>query len=265
VGDGRVRLEHKLFDKFTALKTDPIWRRLYTPLSWNCRCTIIPGIAKNLSKEYDSNWANKVVDPLVKGTIFDNNVGISKVIFTDKHPYFIANPIVLTIVNKPESDFKTVKSLKNGGTIEVHRLVDKKASDYSNIEQCCNHFAKTGSKTEILPIVHNKSEDYKTIYKDLIGTKYEGKCPDFRVDGKYYELEGFDITKNSNPVNTMGKMLSRGVKQSNKLIIKDCGVTRSFLVRNIKNRIFIDKQDFQEVWVLDTKGKLENVYNAKTP
>jgi len=91
VGDSRVRPEHKLFDKFTALKTDPIWRRLYTPLDWGCRCTVIPGIAKNISKEYDSEWANKVVDPLVKGTIFDNNVGISKVIFTDKHPYFKAS------------------------------------------------------------------------------------------------------------------------------------------------------------------------------
>ncbi len=91
VGDGKVRPEHKTFDKFTALKSDPIWKRLYTPLDWNCRCTIIPGIAKNLSKEYDSAWADKMVDPIVKDTIFDNNVGISKEIFTKKHPYFKAD------------------------------------------------------------------------------------------------------------------------------------------------------------------------------
>jgi len=90
VGDSRVRPEHKLFDKFTAPKSDPIWRRLYTPLDWGCRCTIIPGVSKNVSKEYDSEWANKVVDPLVKGTIFDNNVGITKVIFNKTHPYFKA-------------------------------------------------------------------------------------------------------------------------------------------------------------------------------
>lgn len=93
VGDSRVRPEHKLFDKFTALKTDPIWRRLYTPLDWGCRCTVIPGIAKNVSKEFDSKWANKVVDPLVKGTIFDNNVALTKVIFNDKHPYFKATGV----------------------------------------------------------------------------------------------------------------------------------------------------------------------------
>jgi Phage Mu protein F like protein len=88
VGDRRVRTEHKLFDKFTALKTDKIWKRLYTPLAWGCRCTIIPGIVKNVHQEYNSEWADKMVDPLVKGTIFDNNVGITKEIFTKDHPYF---------------------------------------------------------------------------------------------------------------------------------------------------------------------------------
>lgn len=145
VGDGRVRPEHKLFDKFTALKTDPIWKRLYTPLSWNCRCTIIPGIARNVSKEYDSNWANKVVDPLVKNTIFDNNVGISKVVFTDKHPYFKANPIVLTIINRTfgkedvKEAFNDVRK-KYLGVIEAKRfgtiLVNKKGLDKTqNINQ----------------------------------------------------------------------------------------------------------------------------------
>lgn len=90
VGDTHVRPEHKLFDKFTALKTDPIWKRLYTPLDWGCRCTVILGIARNVSKEYDSAWANKVVDPLVKGTIFDNNAALTGKVFTDKHPYFKA-------------------------------------------------------------------------------------------------------------------------------------------------------------------------------
>lgn len=88
VGDSAVRPEHRVFDKFTALKTDKIWLRLYTPLSWGCRCTVIPGIAKNVSKEYNSEWANTMVDPLVKNTIFDNNAAVSNVIFTKAHPYF---------------------------------------------------------------------------------------------------------------------------------------------------------------------------------
>jgi SPP1 gp7 family putative phage head morphogenesis protein len=88
VGDDRVRPEHKLFDKFTALKTDAIWKRLYTPLDWGCRCTIIPGKETGLNKTYNSDWANKMVDPLVKNTMFDNNVGITLEIFNKKHPYY---------------------------------------------------------------------------------------------------------------------------------------------------------------------------------
>lgn len=100
VGDSHVRLSHKLFDKFTAPKSDPIWKRLYTPLDWGCRCTIIPGVVKNVSKEYDSKWANKAVDPLVKGTIFDNNAALTGKIFTKAHPYFKAD----------KSESKTSKS-----------------------------------------------------------------------------------------------------------------------------------------------------------
>lgn len=88
VGDDRVRPEHKLLDKFTAKKSDPIWKRLYTPLAWGCRCGVIPGKATLVNETYNSEWANKLIDPYIKNTLFDNNVGISKEIFTKKHPYF---------------------------------------------------------------------------------------------------------------------------------------------------------------------------------
>lgn len=140
VGDSRVRPEHKLFDKFTALKTDPIWKRLYTPLSWGCRCTVIPGISKNISKEYDSDWANKVVDPLVKGTIFDNNVGITKKIFTDKHPYFKATGVKMT---EPEnSNLKTQRVVIRNWAKE--NIVGK-TINHPDIEKPI-HFTVTGIK-----------------------------------------------------------------------------------------------------------------------
>jgi hypothetical protein len=126
VGDSAVRPEHRIFDKFTALKTDKIWLRLYTPLAWGCRCTIIPGIARNLSKENNSEWANNAVDPLVKDTIFDNNAALSNVIFNDKHPYFKATnqgkikvpkePKKETSINLSEyikGDLPTDKEIKN--------------------------------------------------------------------------------------------------------------------------------------------------------
>jgi len=174
VGDSRVRPEHKIFDKFTALKTDPIWRRLYTPLDWGCRCTVIPGISKNISKEYDSEWANKMVDPLIKGTIFDNNVGISKVIFTDKHPYFKE-----TVAKNDSYDYgissskiEANKPLKEQ-RIEIRDWVKEniigKTINHPNIENPI-HFTVTGIK-EALNQPHKfiveKNEAIRTIKKRI--------------------------------------------------------------------------------------------------
>lgn len=88
VGDNRVRIEHKHFDKFTAAKSDPVWRRLYPPLAFGCRCTVIPGKEGKGSK-LTPEQANRDVKPLVKDTTFDNNVGLSRVIYKDSHPYFV--------------------------------------------------------------------------------------------------------------------------------------------------------------------------------
>lgn len=88
VGDDRVRPEHQLLDKFTALKTDSVWRRIYPPLQWNCRCTVIPGKFINSQNTMTGVEASKMIKPYVKDTPFDNNVGITKLIFDSKHPYF---------------------------------------------------------------------------------------------------------------------------------------------------------------------------------
>lgn len=123
VGDSHVRASHKLFDKFTALKTDPIWRRLYTPLDWGCRCTVIPGVAKNLSTAYNSDWANKTVDPLVKGTIFDNNAALTGVVFNKDHPYFKVDEKKTTGTNKP-TVLKELKTTEDASDFFANFAID---------------------------------------------------------------------------------------------------------------------------------------------
>ncbi|WP_293871651.1 phage minor head protein [Flavobacterium sp.] len=173
VGDDRVRPEHAIFDKFTAPKSDPIWKKLYTPLSWNCRCTIIPGIAKNESKEYDSKWANQMVTPQVKGTIFDNNVGISKEIFTKAHPYFeaIVSKIISNNTNQEAKDsssgrydnitFKPVKGIKNGGKLEIFTTGKQNSQEAVQNETACKILANNGGHYRLLPVIEdgNKNPD----------------------------------------------------------------------------------------------------------
>ncbi|OWP84334.1 hypothetical protein BWK59_05790 [Flavobacterium davisii] len=88
VGDDRVRPEHTVLDKFTALKSDPVWKKIYPPLAFNCRCTVVPGKKTNNEKKMTAIEAAKAINPHIKNTPFDNNVGMSRLVFTDNHPYF---------------------------------------------------------------------------------------------------------------------------------------------------------------------------------
>lgn len=39
-GDGRVRSSHAALDGFCARQDDPVWRKIYPPNGYNCRCTV---------------------------------------------------------------------------------------------------------------------------------------------------------------------------------------------------------------------------------
>ena len=42
VGDLRVRPEHAALDGFIACAIDPVWRKIYPPSGFNCRCSVVP-------------------------------------------------------------------------------------------------------------------------------------------------------------------------------------------------------------------------------
>ena len=42
VGDLRVRPEHAVLDGFLARAIDPVWRKIYPPSGFNCRCSVVP-------------------------------------------------------------------------------------------------------------------------------------------------------------------------------------------------------------------------------
>lgn len=82
VGDGRVRPEHAALDGFTAKKTNPVWRKIWIPFDFNCRCHIIPGLERNI-KDFKTN------DIVAKGNIskyFQSNPALSKIVFDEQLP-----------------------------------------------------------------------------------------------------------------------------------------------------------------------------------
>ena len=92
-------------------------------------------------------------------------------------------------------EIETLVRYDNGGEIRRYKIVDVAASDYENVYKCCVYFAMQGKKVLITPAFRDDTIGnpiYETIYATLRGIQYWGKCPDFSVDGVWYEHEGYD-------------------------------------------------------------------------
>lgn len=267
--DEKVRASHFILHNTTLPPSDPFWNENAPPLDWGCRCTVVQVLK---DKYPPSNSAEAVAkgrqattrlgkDGVNRAAMFRFNPGKQRVIFPEKHPYYKVQQRVKEVVEALTTpEIKSSTKFESGGVIDVYRQVNTSKSDYKDIVKCCTHFAKAGEKTEVLPKLHPNSEAYKKIYADLIGTIYEGKSPDFRVGGQYYELEGF-VGKRSK--STLGNMLSRGVRQSIRLVIMDEGSNKNYIKRRVIDRVN-KGQNIKEVWILKNSGKLELVYKSES-
>ena len=160
---------------------------------------------------------------------------------------------------------QTIIEYPNGGKIEVYQQVDKSASDFKNVLACCEYFASKGAHAIIYPRFSETVGNplYHEIFASLQFTQYWGKCPDFTVNGLWYEHEGYDATKDlssqKKKSNTFSNMLGRGIKQSNRVIVEDCFVGRFSARRAIYQRTHYERQNISEVYIRTTAG-LELLY-----
>jgi len=160
---------------------------------------------------------------------------------------------------------QTIAQYPNGGKIDVYKFADKSADDYGNVFKCCEYFAMQGAHAIMYPqfsvTVGNIAYEY--IFASLKDTPFWGKCPDFTANGVWYEHEGYDTTKDlsarKKQLSTFCNMLSRGIKQSDKIIVEDTGVWRQSARRIIYNRIHSEKQNIAEVYIRTPNG-LETIY-----
>ena len=63
VGDDHVRPEHAAFHKFTALADDPVWRKLYPPNGFNCRCSVVPILASEAPADASEGGVLRAMGP----------------------------------------------------------------------------------------------------------------------------------------------------------------------------------------------------------
>ncbi|MBR6639863.1 MAG: hypothetical protein IKL35_05825, partial [Muribaculaceae bacterium] len=139
--------------------------------------------------------------------------------------------------------------IKHGkGEIRINRNVNRSDSDFEKLYQIAEYFANEGEVVELTPKMSRPPKfKYECIYGDLIGTKYEGKCPDLRIGGKWYEHEGF-IT--NNPKRAFSNMVAHGLKQSSRIISYKPDLTDAYMKRIIKQRIN-EGQTIVEVWIIE--------------
>ena len=271
--------------KLTLPVDHPFWARHHPQDRWNCKCSLE---ATDEPASPDDALDGMPEPKPHRG--LDNNPGKDGRLVNDTHPYFpencgrcpfyrprgLKNRVKAAFASRrkdcfscpyideklPDRDGFVLKNkYGNGGTLSIHGAVDRRKPDYHDIVAVAQSFAKAGHKVEITPAVHFKSEDYSRIYGALIGTRYERKCPDFRVDGVFYEYEGFARPWSKKKV---GRMLSHGLEQSPCVVINNTkGCSDRFIRKQVMARIKLPGQDVQEVWIYE-KGKTRLFYKDRT-
>ncbi|MBT0550234.1 phage minor head protein [Riemerella anatipestifer] len=127
-GDSRVRPSHQALDKFTAPKTDPFWKNNYPPNGWGCRCIAVPG-KDNYKNTLTPREAGNMLKEENRNTPFYNNVGISKVIFNEKHPYFYGVNKKLSNLSWEQYGLPTLEKMRVG---ELATYKTSTKEDYIN-------------------------------------------------------------------------------------------------------------------------------------
>lgn len=150
--DDRVRPEHAALDGLTLHVSSPVWNTIWPPIDWNCRCTVVPGVASKATlSDAEAGRMGNFINP-----IFRNNSGKTKLIFKEDHPYYItanfkaqeldavknyglktpkqifSNPKLPVIpLTETESEFKTLyTSLANNILIDQNGLSLKLSDDF---------------------------------------------------------------------------------------------------------------------------------------
>ena len=272
--------------KLTLPVSDPFWDEHHPGDRWNCKCSL-EQTDDPATPELKAEFADEAPQPGLT-----NNPGKDGHTFSQDHPYFpkscascgfykkasIKNlllpaflnirakdcydcPYINGCISRMSSDgFKLEHNFKNGGKLYVHPDIDKDKADYKDMKRICLQLAKMGHEVRMTPRLHCKSEEYKQIYGSLIGTKYEKKCPDFSVDGVFYEYEGFVKPWNKKKV---GHMLSHGLQQSSRVVINNTkGCSDRFIRKAVMARIHLPGQEVNEVWIYE-KGNVRLFYKDR--
>ena len=276
--DDKVRPEHAELDGVTLPPSDPFWTEFYPPNGWNCRCTVVQVRKSKYPETPHDEAMERGEGALQRDTkgMFRFNPGIEQKTVPDYNPYTIKRCKDCDIAQKmnlvfvPENELcaacqlvrqcyeRRDESYSHGkGVVKISRLVNHDDSDFDKLKQVAEFFAKDGAESLLTPKMSRPPKfKYECVYGSLIGTKYEGKCPDLCIDGLWFEHEGFTTTK---PKNAFRNMMRDGLMQSNRIIIDRPDLTERYMRRSIVGRVERG-EDIEEVWLREPDGNLTLLY-----
>lgn len=272
--------DHRAFWGTVRPVDDAFWNEHRPGDRWNCKCELAATDKPETKTPYGGDPKNNPAKGL------KTNPGKKGEIFDKEHPYYpascgscpFAKNRLLALVSdlagrqncesckalrkataEAEQEPKVVKEFNNGGKFSIYSTVEKDKSDYKDLVTIGRFFAEKGNNVVLTPRVHIKSPMYEKIYGDLIGTRYERKCPDLKINGKFYEYESFEKPWKKQKV---GRMLSHALKQSNRIIIdNNKGCSLRYFRKLIYGRIN-SGSDIKEVWIYE-KGKCSLIYKQQ--
>ena len=267
--DGKVRPAHAALHNVTLEKSDPFWEEFLPPNGWNCRCTVVE-VRRSKYVQTPHDEAMELGEEATRDDrrrMFRWNSGKTGKTFPDYNPYTIKqcrdcdfgklghvaqNELCAACKLLHECAVKKSNTFNHGpGKVIINEMVDPNDSDYEELERVARMFAQEGATVELVPKMTRANRfKYDCVYGDLRGTKYEGKCPDLRINDKWYELEGY---RTSNYKRAFGNMLNHGLKQSSRIIIEEVPLTEAFMKRSIINRIYQGAL-IDEVWMKTNTG-----------
>ena len=277
--DGRTRPEHAGLDGVTLPVSDPMWAEITPPNGWNCRCLLVQVLKSRYpvtDRAEVMRLAEQAFERDTRG-MFRFYPGTEGKSVPDYNPYTISRCRNCDIAKGttrlarfiPENQlceacqrirgYEALRSeiIHHGkGTIEISSLVSREDNDFDRLMQVAKHFAADGAEVVLTPKMTRPAKfDYDCIYGALRGTPYYGKCPDLRIDGKWYEHEGF---VSDNPKRAFSNMVNHGMKQAERLVLDAPNLTDAYMKRVIHQRVK-DGHAILEVW-LNENGNLRPLY-----
>ena len=278
--DSKVRPEHAALHGVTLEKGDGFWDYYLPPNGWGCRCTVVEVLRDQYAKtpHDEAMELGEEATQNDRRNMFRWNSGKKGRTFPDYNPYTIRrcrdcdmNSGKGKLAFVPENELceacrlvhsglaKVGETRKEGnGTVTISKLVDRKDSDFRKLDEIATFFAREyGAEVILTPKMSRPHKfQYECVYSSLIGTKYEGKCPDLCINGIWYEHEGFT---SANPKNAFRNMLNDGLKQSDRIVIDKPQLTERYIIHSIERRIR-DGQNKKEIWTREPGGNIRLLY-----